>query len=703
MLPPSTAAMKASSPLPPFCFNRKAWQVGLWSIWLSGFLLISVSFYATQLLPSSVKDQIKGSEFRGSPTISICTAPGPFSGSVGSRQALAIRSWLALSSDVTVVLFSQEPAAFSFARGFGTRVLVEPNIDFTFLGTPFFHSMVARSQASGSDISVIIDPEIILFPDFISTLTFAHKLDHDWLLFASSRHVPHFPFHLDEDGKHWLGEDDKQITNKKLQGFLTWAGQWKPCEERILLAWNNGDLPLHAGVLPPFLFRKGLHNHWIINEALSSGLRFVFDASWTVSNFYLNASDNMSPQLFRDSDITKIGNRSWENLGNSHLATLYGSMFFHEANYSNLVKFLKCNGCYLFVNSVVSIVYPMGYQRLLSLGKEMVLESLTQKKILDCVNGFRSVDRTKDCSMKGQLKPSISLSFPFSLEMLLPMLADQNQTIVLAVAGFSYKDMLMSWVCRLRHLVISNFLVFALDHKIYDFAVLQGVPVFKDSLAPTNISFNNCHFGTTCFQKVTKVKSRAVLQILKLGYNVLLSDVDVYWFKNPLPFLFSFGPNILVAQSDEYNKTGPINLPRRLNSGFYFARADGATVSALDKVVKHAAISNLSEQPSFYDTLCGEGGSNRLGNNQCLEPETNLTVHFLDRDLFPNGAYEGLWEDKNVKQTCEEKGCFVLHNNWISGRNKKLERQVFSGLWEYDISSRMCIKSWQKAQLTSYF
>lgn len=52
------------------------------------------------------------------------------------------------------------------------------------------------------------------------------------------------------------------------------------------------------------------------------------------------------------------------------------------------------------------------------------------------------------------------------------------------------------------------------------------------------------------------MKSRMVLRILKLGYNVLLSDVDVYWFKNPLPFLYTFGSGVLAAQSDEYKKTG---------------------------------------------------------------------------------------------------------------------------------------------------
>lgn len=85
--------------------------------------------------------------------------------------------------------------------------------------------------------------------------------------------------------------------------------------------------------------------------------------------------------------------------------------------------------------------------------------------------------------------------------------------------------------------------------------LLQGLPVFMDKFAPGNLSFNGCHFGSECFQRVTKVKSRIVLQIVELGYNVLLSDVDVYWFKNPLPYLYSFGPSVLVAQSDEFNET----------------------------------------------------------------------------------------------------------------------------------------------------
>ncbi|KAL6954659.1 hypothetical protein U1Q18_043356 [Sarracenia purpurea var. burkii] len=120
--------------------NPQALQMGIWSVWLTGILLIGVSFYATHRLPWSISDQIHnsmpfpyglGGGDLGNTTITIFTAPRPFNGSVGERQVLAIRSWLGLSSDVTVVLFSRDPSVVSFAGGLESRVSVETNIDFT--------------------------------------------------------------------------------------------------------------------------------------------------------------------------------------------------------------------------------------------------------------------------------------------------------------------------------------------------------------------------------------------------------------------------------------------------------------------------------------------------------------------------------------------------------------------------------------------
>ena len=49
---------------------------------------------------------------------------------------------------------------------------------------------------------------------------------------------------------------------------------------------------------------------------------------------------------------------------------------------------------------------------------------------------------------------------------------DENKTVVLAISGNNYKDMLMRWVCRLRHLSVNNFVIVTIDSDIYDFSVL---------------------------------------------------------------------------------------------------------------------------------------------------------------------------------------------------------------------------------------
>lgn len=117
--------------------TMKAFQLELWSIWLSGFILIGLSLYATQRLPS-LKDQSRAPYLNPNAVldssnlnITIFTAPKPFTGSTGTRQTLAVRSWLALSPNVTVVLYSQDSSVASFAAAFGSRVLVDTDIDFT--------------------------------------------------------------------------------------------------------------------------------------------------------------------------------------------------------------------------------------------------------------------------------------------------------------------------------------------------------------------------------------------------------------------------------------------------------------------------------------------------------------------------------------------------------------------------------------------
>ncbi|CAL4902290.1 unnamed protein product [Urochloa decumbens] len=608
------------------------------------------------------------------PRVKIFAALRPPPEGSPARQELAVRSWLALPGNVSVVLLGAHASSLALAGRLGPRVTIDAAIDSAFTGTPFFHSMVARAQAaSDSDICVLADAEIILLPEIVNALAHFSKVDRHWFLVAMSRNITEFHYKLADNGSQWLQTDGKKVSFKKLQEIP--ADKWAPesSDRGLIVAWNSPSSPLHAGVLPSFLYGRGEHNWWLIHEVLSSEMRLVFDASTLVLGLYPESFSSMHDMSSSKNDGLPAG--SWEYSVNRHLAATYGSYCYRLLRRHSTVlhKVVKQSEDYMF-----------------SKAEELTLSDFVIVKE-QRAHGGGSLWRNESICLSGHLHSS---DLPYSLSRLLELAADKNRSIVLGVAGVSYRDMLMSWACRLRHLRVTNFIVCALDHETYEFSVLQGLPVFRDPLSPKNVSFDDCHFGTKCFQQVTKVKSRIVLEILKLGYNVLLSDVDVYWFDNPVPFLYSLlGPATFGAQSDEYSDTGPINLPRRLNSGFYFARSDNATTTVMQMIVKHASNSGLSEQPSFYDVMCGKNGTNRISDDRCLEPNTNLTVVFLNRDLFPNGAYKDVWEKHDVQSTCMELGCFILHNNWINGRKKKLQRQMSSGLWDYDPSSRLCLQN----------
>lgn len=237
------------------------------------------------------------------------------------------------------------------------------------------------------------------------------------------------------------------------------------------MAWNNWDVPLHSGVLPPFLYGRGIHNNWVITEAMASEFRFVFDASWTISSFYLQDPEQPSNGGDGHPNSSDIGTRSWEYSGNYLLGSLYGSSFHPEAKNSSLVKLLKCKGQYILISTEDTTYQPKNRRRL-GLWNAPLLY-FGRKKPMTCDHGFLSPERQHDCSLENGISSSETLELPFSLEFLLPLIADKNKTIVLAVAGYSYKDMLMSWACRLRHLQIPNYLVCALDSDTYQFSVLQ--------------------------------------------------------------------------------------------------------------------------------------------------------------------------------------------------------------------------------------
>ncbi|CAM0954617.1 unnamed protein product [Alopecurus aequalis] len=496
---------------------------------LIAVLLAAVFFAAALLRRTSSSSRTRshhlvdeGDHRTSAPRVTIFSAPlRPPDGSP-RRQELEVRSWLALPVDVSVVLLGHHPSVLALAARFGHRVTVEAAIDSSFTGTPFFHSMVARAQAANSDICVLVDADVVLLPETVTLLKKFSRIDRDWLLVSLSRNISSLNKLQEVPADKWAADSSNR---------------------GIILAWNSPRNPLVAGVVPSFLYGRGTHSWWLIHEVLSSQMRLVFDASSIV--FGLSPEDFSAKHAAGSSNSGRLLDGSWEYGANRHLSAVYGSYCYPSSGRYHspmLYKVEKHSEDYMLSKVEVPTLSHFVIGKEQSVHEEV--DNPWNKENICSSNHLQS-------HSSGTLKAA---DVPYSLRALLQFVADENRSVVLGVAGASYREMLMSWVCRLRHLGVTNFVVCAMDQETYEFSVLQGLPVFRDPLSPKNVSFDDCHFGTQCFKRVTKVKSRIVLEILRMGYNVLLSDVDVYWFNNPVQFLHSLGPATFAAQSDEYNE-----------------------------------------------------------------------------------------------------------------------------------------------------
>lgn len=158
----------------------------------------------------------------------------------------------------------------------------------------------------------------------------------------------------------------------------------------------------------------------------------------------------------------------------------------------------------------------------------------------------------------------VTVQDEFSFSMLIKQRAEGG-TVILIGFNSGYHDMLLNMVCRLQQLGMNNYVIAAFDADAFAYCQSQVLPCFAvhydthpaDAAAPehpveakrrttaeapasghkkeggaaasTSVASSAQAFGTKGFRALTKVKSQQVLRILKLGYDVVWSDVDIFW------------------------------------------------------------------------------------------------------------------------------------------------------------------------------
>jgi hypothetical protein len=286
--------------------------------------------------------------------------------------------------------------------------------------------------------------------------------------------------------------------------------------------------------------------------------------------------------------------------------------------------------------------------------------------------------------------------------------ADAQNTVVLALTNAGFAPFWHNLRCSMERLNVSRHaIVIGTDADACEAAASATVPCVIGSrvlwdegvggngaddatrrAAPLSQSAEK--HGTVEYARLMHIKARPALAALRLGFNLVFTDTDVVWLRDPLRELhaeLSAQPEVDVLIQSDHDETNAAACTRHEDcarsawcdlaagvceaevcGGFYLLRSTRPAVALLENL-----FDRMAWQRANVDARVGE----QPALNVVLRRTTGLTYRILPRELYPNGrAYfeRQIWPSRRRQPV-------IVHNNWIAGFGPKVERFRQGGLW----------------------
>lgn len=671
-----------------------------------------------------------------------------------------LKSWNdALKGMGKLVIVTNDPGTRRLCRELDIPTLC---VEHTDEGLPRLDKMFERMQKSQPNGIVAYVNSDLTIEDFKPMYDFLQRLQSNPLELRHARKI-YEPFEgTGEMSEYWFAVATRVdiLGNGKRErhtvgGYDFWAWNTKP----------NGASLLPFD-MPPFRFPYSTYDNWLLDVMVQASERNVIDASVVVEILH--------------QEHKRVGkNSNWSQALQSGVTGVYINRYLA---YKEPISTLEAKGDkdskYKDVQYMLQHGTPLGCPYVVEkdedtgefeIAKRRFFSNLAedhpdQKKCIGrqkCPQRRYIRNRTTQESANMAMLPiadgiaatstvmkNAEANWRYTMEEQLKQHSRDDGFVLLTAVNYAYRDHLMNFKCTIERVGMrEHFVVAAMDEKMYKWGVLQGLPIFLAKSAIENSNALNADggkFGSDGFQKVTKLKSRAVLDVLNAGYSVVWSDVDIMWFVHPFDALAGFmdAEGGIAIQSNAPHKQNrkkarphkTVNFVktddpagfRRLNSGLYVAPNNDLVRSAFTEIVRHAAQSSQTEQPSFDEILCARypserryasctyrkeiedtwtrllgtamskifrrfWGEDRKNDKDDVEIPSSMHVELLDRFMFPSGAVLAGEDNKNAFVLGQKafskatgKPLYCAHNNWILGEDLKKKRAEDAGWWFTD-------------------
>jgi len=179
-------------------------------------------------------------------------------------------------------------------------------------------------------------------------------------------------------------------------------------------------------------------------------------------------------------------------------------------------------------------------------------------------------------------------------------------------------------------------------------------------------------------------KVMCVQMINSLGYNVLFQDVDIVWYKNPIPFFEANNPELddfdMLFQEDGGHSVR--YAPYSANSGFYYVRYNPKTAYFFSNLLTSSDL--ILESGSHQQVLIA------LLSEHVSLFGLKVKIFSKDTDEFPGGFHFHQKSRKYMKRLVKgEVSPYIFHMSWTKNKDNKL--LFLEQLGEWYVNNDQCL------------
>ncbi|KAG7367502.1 nucleotide-diphospho-sugar transferase [Nitzschia inconspicua] len=254
---------------------------------------------------------------------------------------------------------------------------------------------------------------------------------------------------------------------------------------------------------------------------------------------------------------------------------------------------------------------------------------------------------------------------------------DKSRIIVVLTCNKGQSELFRNFVCnaRAKGLNLSHVVMFATDLDTHKLSQELGISSYYDESIFGDMPEQAANrYADMIFTRMMMAKIYCVHLALTSGYSVLFQDVDVVWYKNPLPYLESdtFSEFDMVFQDDGSRQAR--FSPYSPNSGFYYVRRNDKTLLFFATFLRKGdVLLQAKSHQEVVTSLLNEFTSTH-----------GLRVKVVKKGMnnnFPGGSEFHNSKDFMREMILGKRKPFIFHMSWTE--NKENKKKYFEQLGEW--------------------